>query len=108
MIAIRPGMTGEDLAFWRSKQPGSYPAKNGATMPGWSQETAAKWYGCSIRQWQRYEAGETPVPLPLVRRIQAYRNDFSEMLDRIFDTTPEKIEQWGGPHERLQHEKKPA
>lgn len=33
----------------------------------WTQSDAAKWYGCTLRQWQRYETGETPIPSPLVR-----------------------------------------
>lgn len=104
MPMIHARMTGEDLTVWRKKQPGTYPAKNGATMQGWSQKTAAKWFGCSYRQWQRYESGESGVPLTLVRRIQAYSTDLTEMLDRIFDTTDDKIERWGGPHEMPEHE----
>lgn len=103
---IHPGITGEDLVRWRAKQPGEFPVKNGATKRGWSQERAAKWYGCSVRQWQRYESGESEVPLPLVRRIQAYSADFSEMLDRIFETPVEKVREWGSPHEELAHEKR--
>ncbi|MGH3428514.1 MAG: hypothetical protein ACRDQZ_13260 [Mycobacteriales bacterium] len=39
-------------------------------LNGWSQLRAAIWYGCSERSWRRYEAGDRPVPLPLLNRIR--------------------------------------
>jgi predicted transcriptional regulator len=37
---------------------------------GQSQAQAASWWGCSERQWRRYETGESPVPRPLLKRIK--------------------------------------
>jgi hypothetical protein len=50
------------LARWRRLP------KNGARK-GWSQQQAADWYGVSKRQWQRWEAGTTPAPRPLINRL---------------------------------------
>lgn len=36
---------------------------------GWTQERAAKWYGCTPRSWQRYESGERRVPGPLLKKM---------------------------------------
>lgn len=36
---------------------------------GFSQATAARKWGVTIRSWQRYESGERPVPPPLRRLI---------------------------------------
>jgi len=36
---------------------------------GFTQKEAAKWYGCTERSWQRYEAGDRPVPTPLLHAI---------------------------------------
>jgi DNA-binding XRE family transcriptional regulator len=38
-------------------------------VSGMTQRQAAKWYGCTERSWQRYEAGHRSVPLPLLARI---------------------------------------
>lgn len=95
------GMKGAALLEWRRKQPGRFRARNGQSIRGWSQIQAAKWYGCSVRQWQRFESGECEVPLPLVRRIQAHRATFEDVVDSVFDTADEEIEKWGGviePH----------
>lgn len=40
---------------------------------GWSQAEAADWWGCSERQWRRYETGESRVPSPLLKRIARRR-----------------------------------
>lgn len=40
---------------------------------GWTQEQAADWYGCTVRSWQRWEAGDRRVPGPLLKRIAAAR-----------------------------------
>lgn len=37
---------------------------------GWSQAKAAQWYGVTPRSWQRYEAGDRPIPMPLLNRIR--------------------------------------
>jgi hypothetical protein len=102
---IRLGMTGDDLAEWRHRQPGEYTARNGQKVFGWSQEQAAKWYGCGVRQWQRYESGESPVNLRLVRRLQAHRSSFEDVVDRMLDTPDHDVEDWGGINEDLKHEK---
>lgn len=36
-----------------------------------TQGAAADWWGVSERTWRRYERGETHVPRPLVKRIEA-------------------------------------
>jgi transcriptional regulator with XRE-family HTH domain len=46
----------ETLRHWRNTQ-------------GWTQATAANWYGVTDRQWRRWENGEQPVPLHLERRL---------------------------------------
>jgi hypothetical protein len=38
-------------------------------LQGWTQKEAAEWYGIGWRAWQRWEAGERAIPLPLVLRI---------------------------------------
>ena len=42
----------ETLREWRLRQ-------------RWTQADAARWYGCSIRTWRRYETGETPTHVKL-------------------------------------------
>ena len=37
---------------------------------GFSQQAAADWYGCTLRAWQRYEAGQRPIPAPLHHRLR--------------------------------------
>ena len=49
-------MTPEFLRQWRRSR-------------GWTQPEAARWYGCDVRTWRRFERGETPIALPLQRRI---------------------------------------
>jgi DNA-binding transcriptional regulator YiaG len=38
-----------------------------------TQPEAAEWYGCSEREWRRWERREVPVPRPLLKRIK-YRS----------------------------------
>jgi len=50
-------VTPTDLRAWRLAR-------------GFSQASAADWYGCTLRTWQRYESGERPIPAPLHRRLR--------------------------------------
>ena len=96
--------TPDDLVEWRRTRPGTYEARNGETRPGWSQEMAADWYGVSTRQWQRYEAGRSPIPVPLIKRMEAYEGSFSELVDRVFETPATLLHKWGSPFPELEHE----
>lgn len=55
--------------------------KHARRLRGWrkrvklTQKEAAKWYGCTERAWQRYEAGDRRVPLPLFLAIARYDPD---------------------------------
>ena len=100
---IQEGMSGRELALWRSQQPGSY-VRGRRTMQGWPQHKAAKWYGCSERQGQRYEGGVSPVPVPMVRRIRSYHVTLESTLDAIFDTSEAKLNEHGSPFPELSHE----
>lgn len=51
-------MTRRQLREWRESR-------------GLSQSVAAEWYGVTLRQWQRWESGETPIPPQLPRIIAA-------------------------------------
>lgn len=42
---------------------------------GWSQSRAALFYGVKLRQWQRYESGETPVPARLPAIIALWQGN---------------------------------
>jgi hypothetical protein len=52
-------MTPAELTAWRKQRFG--PARE-----------AASWYGVTLRQWQRYEGGESGIRAPLVHRIEEY------------------------------------
>lgn len=98
-------MTGAELAQWRGAQTGDHKHKNNQRREGWTQAKAADWFGCSTRQWQRYEAEDTDIPLTLVRRIQGYDQGFAKAIDQIFDASPEQLERWSGPFPELAAEK---
>lgn len=34
-----------------------------------TQSQAAEWWGVTEREWQRYESGAVPVPMPLLKRL---------------------------------------
>lgn len=34
-----------------------------------TQAEAAEWWGCTVRAWQRYEAGDRRVPKPLLNEM---------------------------------------
>ncbi len=95
---VRPhkDMTPKDLRAWRGQQPGDYAWKNNQRKAGWSQVRAAEWYGCSIRQWVRYESGENAISLTLIKRLIAHESSFDDTVARLWETTPEKIEEYGG------------
>lgn len=57
--AWRNVCTGAELRAWRLAQA---PAS-------WTQSVAALWYNVTLRQWQRYESGVTPIPANLTRLI---------------------------------------
>ena len=97
-------MTPADLVLWRALQPGEYACRNNQHKPGWSQLQAAKWYGVTERTWQRYEAGESVIPLPLFNRLMAYEASFEDMISRLWETTPEKVEEYSGIFPRLADE----
>jgi len=98
-------MTPEDLKLWRQQQAGEYAWKRNQTRPGWTQARAAHWYGVCERQWARYEAGDAGIPLALVKRMIAYETSFAQAVDRIFDTTPDQSEKYGGIFPELEREK---
>jgi len=52
----------ETLRQWRTE------------VKGWTVVSAAKWWGCNVRTWRRYESGERKVPLPLAKRVRAQLN----------------------------------
>ena len=103
---VRPhkDMTPEELRLWRAQRPGDYAWKFNQRKLGWSQARAAEWYGVSERQWVRYESGENAIPLSLVKRMIAHETSFDDMINRIWETTPEKMEEYGGIFPRLAHE----
>ncbi len=103
-VRLHEGMTPADLVLWRAQQPGEYAYRNNQRKPGWSQLHAANWYGVSERQWQRYEAGTLAIPLPLIKRLMAHEGSLDDMINRLWDTTPEKVEEYGGIFPRLAHE----
>lgn len=44
--------------------------RNFRKLRGWTQEIAAGWWGCSTREWQRWEAGwDVAPPRALMKRI---------------------------------------
>ena len=89
-------MTPSELKIWRGQQPGDYAWKNNQRKSGWTQLRAAEWYGVSERQWNRYESGENAIPLALIKRLIAHESSFDDTINRLWDTTPEKIKQYGG------------
>jgi len=95
---VRPhkDMTPMELRTWRGQQPGDYAWKNNQRKAGWSQERAADWYGVNERQWRRYESGENGIPLALVKRLIAHEASFDDTINRLWETTDEKIEEFGG------------
>ena len=103
MVRLHKSMTPADLVLWRSQRPGEY-ARNNQRKPGWSQLRAAKWYGVTERTWQRYEAGRSAIPLTLIRRLMAHEASMDDMIGRLWETTPEKVEEYGGIFPRLAHE----
>ena len=40
---------------------------------GWTQAQAAAWYGCSEREWRRWERLEVAVSSPALKRMAASR-----------------------------------
>lgn len=76
-------MTGDELLEWRLAQAGEHKYKRNQTRGGWTQQQAADWYGCSKRQWQRWETGEADVPLPAVKAILRYSTSIQSVLDRL-------------------------
>lgn len=103
--SVRPhrDMTPDELRRWRAQQPGDYAWKNNQRKPGWSQLRAAGWYGVSERQWMRYESGESHIPLSLIKRLIAHGASFDDMFNRLWDTTPEKVEEYGGVFPQRAH-----
>jgi hypothetical protein len=95
---VRPhkDMTPENLEAWRRQQAGDHAYARNQRRAGWNQRRAAHWYGVSERQWQRYENAESPIPLSLVKRMIAYETSFDQTVDRLFDTTPEQLEENDG------------
>lgn len=95
---VRPhkDMTPDDLRAWRTQQAGDYAYARNQRRPGWSQRRASHWYGVSERQWVRYENGDAPIPLSLVKRMVAYETSFDQTVDRLFDTTPGQLEENDG------------
>jgi hypothetical protein len=95
---VRPhkDMTPDDLRAWRARQAGDFAYARNQRRPGWNQRRAAHWYGVSERQWNRYENGESPIPLSLVKRLIAYETSFDQTVDRLFDTTPTQLEDQDG------------
>jgi len=77
---VRPykDMTPEELRLWRAQRPGDYAWKFNQRKLGWSQARAAEWYGVSERQWVRYEAGDSEIPLSLVKRMIANETTFED------------------------------
>ena len=98
IILVRPhkDMSPTDLRNWRIQQAGDHAYKRNQRRPGWTQRRASAWYGISEREWQRYEAGEIKIPLSLVKRMIAYETSFDQTVDRLFDTTPDQLENYGG------------
>ncbi len=76
-------MTGAELEEWRLAQAGQHKYKRNQMRDGWTQDQAAAWYGCSKRQWQRWESGEAAVPLPAVKAILRYSTSMQSVLDRL-------------------------
>lgn len=105
-IRARPGMTGGQLRIWRSQRPGTFAWKNGQTRPGWSQRQGAEWAGVCRKTWNRYENGKT-MPTLFIKRLQDYPNTLEEVVDRLFDTPSEQVEEYGGVHPELAHEPGP-
>jgi DNA-binding XRE family transcriptional regulator len=48
----------EGLKAWRKRM-------------SWTQKQAAEWYGVSRASWTHWESGRYPIPMPLIRRLQA-------------------------------------
>ncbi len=95
---VRPhkDMTADELRLWRQQQAGDHAYKRNQRRPGWTQRRASHWYGVSERQWLRYETGESPIPLSLIKRLIAYETSFDQTVDRLFDTTPSQLEENDG------------
>jgi len=81
----RLSLTGTEMAAWRLAQPGKHKFKRNQVRDGWTQAMAAQWYGCSTRQWRRWETAETDVPLPVVKAILRYSSSMQSVLDRIME-----------------------
>ncbi len=39
----------------------------------WTQAQAAKWWGCSEREWRRWEKGDATPPPALLMRIAKFK-----------------------------------
>ena len=92
----RRDMSGADLRTWRLQQNGEHKIRH-SMRDGWSQVQAAEWYGCSRRQWQRWEQAKAGhVPLHLTKALMRYGTSYHAIVDRMFDTPNHKVEEWDG------------
>ena len=78
-----PHMSGEDLKLWRSTLPGTFQARNGQTVKGWSQAKCASWYGIGLRTWQRWESGDTELPVHLIRAVASRQESLEAIIERV-------------------------
>ena len=50
----------------------------------------------SRAEMRRFESGESGIPLSLVKRMIAHEASFDDTINRLWETTDEKIEEYGG------------
>ena len=105
-LVLIENWSGADLVRWRKAQAGDHKHRNKQRREGWTQAKAAQWFGCSTRQWQRYEAETTEIPASLVLRIRSYEQGFAKSVDQIFDSSPAQLARQGGPFPELAAEKR--
>lgn len=105
-VTPHPGMTPWDLKVWRAQRPGRYKWGRSETRPGWSQKTAAEWAGCTVSAWANYEQARRKIPLLLIKRLADYPSSLSEVVDRMWMTDSDEVEENQGVHPELKHEKK--
>lgn len=80
-------ITGEELREWRLAQAGTFRARNGQEVSGWTQQRAADWFGCSLRTWSGWEAGNT-IAGHVVRRLIEYGQSQVNQPWAAVDTGP--------------------
>lgn len=106
-VQARHGMTPMELRIWRAQRPGRFKWKRSETRPGWTQKQAAEWAGVSEETWSSYEQGRRTMSAIFIKRLQDYQSSYPEVVDRMFQTAADDVEENQGVHPELKDEPKP-